>query len=129
MIIRADVPTGPDGCGRLLRISDMRATSSRQAARGRTSGGGKAWHGVQAVRASASVAVSGVDGAGGGFCTARTGPPANIERATSARKAPPINRILSMLAPLFGRDGSDSAASLLLRPGHDRPLGCVLSLP
>ena len=42
----------PGGCGMLLRMSDIRAISSRQADFGRMSGGGNRWHGVHAARAS-----------------------------------------------------------------------------
>ena len=56
--MRLAAPVALSGCGTLLRMSDIRAISSRQAIFGRMSGGGNRWHGVHAARASASVAVS-----------------------------------------------------------------------
>ena len=60
---RLSVPGGPIGGSRFSRMKYMRTNSSRQAPRGRMSGGGSAWHTPQAARACASSA-SAAAGAG-----------------------------------------------------------------
>ena len=70
-IIPVAAPIIPAGSGTPSMINCMRTSSSRQAARGRMSGGGYLWHTVpQRCRTSASLAI----GRSGGTALAATRP-------------------------------------------------------
>ena len=62
--MRAAVPGGPAGSGWLFLMRNIRATSSRQIPRGRTSGGGTLWHVTHCVRAAPSPGSAGSARAG-----------------------------------------------------------------